>query len=396
MRNGKQDLIINITLLISSIIIGLILIEILLAYFIPQETVKYSWTPEVRYDESLGWFNKPNSSYERIFDEKIIRFSTNAQGFRDTREYNVMKKQGVRRVLVLGDSFIVGQNLDDSETYTKHLARLLGDKYEVLNLGVSGYSTDQELILLKRIGLEYKPDIVIVGFYQNDISGVQWQMVSDKPYMGMKPMYSISNGRLTITNCCPVPEIPSSGDTWETTIFEHFHTYVFFKTRFKTLSREFKGRQKTSFYTSYHDNEFTQLKNYSRYVDVDIIRGLNIILNLFDEMIRVSDQNDFQLVIMNIPSNTQVDEKTRIKYFDGFYDVDLSDFKKDRLNEYLNPYFSNREKIIYLDLLQVFNEKGSAYGANKYYLSGEMHWNHQGARIAAEETFKILDKKGVI
>lgn len=44
-------------------------------------------------------------------------------------------------------------------------------RWEVWNLGVPGYNTRQELQLLQRVGPEWQPDFVIVGFYGNDFAG---------------------------------------------------------------------------------------------------------------------------------------------------------------------------------------------------------------------------------
>ncbi|MBU1849701.1 MAG: hypothetical protein KKH40_03155, partial [Nanoarchaeota archaeon] len=57
--------------------------------------------------------------------------------------------------------------------------------YEVINLGVSGYGTDQELILLQKEGLKYNPDVVILGFY----------LENDKPD-NSKELLIVENGEL--------------------------------------------------------------------------------------------------------------------------------------------------------------------------------------------------------
>jgi lysophospholipase L1-like esterase len=40
---------------------------------------------------------------------------------------------------------------------------------EVINAGVNGYNTAQEIALLRRVGLRMQPDLVILGFTPNDI-----------------------------------------------------------------------------------------------------------------------------------------------------------------------------------------------------------------------------------
>ena len=48
-------------------------------------------------------------------------------------------------------------------------ATCLAVDWQVWNLGVPGYNTSQELTTLRRFGPLYQPDLVVVGFYDNDI-----------------------------------------------------------------------------------------------------------------------------------------------------------------------------------------------------------------------------------
>jgi lysophospholipase L1-like esterase len=70
---------------------------------------------------------------------------------------------------VLGDSFVDGSDVGDEETFTWHLQQRL-ENVEVINLGVYGYSTAQELITLEKVGLRYHPDLVILMTMTNDYS----------------------------------------------------------------------------------------------------------------------------------------------------------------------------------------------------------------------------------
>src|SRR6185503_2752348 len=73
----------------------------------------------------------------------------NSQGNRGP-EAAFAKPSGVRRVVVIGDSQAWGYGVGDDETIPAQLQRLLneagGARYEVLNLGVGGYGTDQAFL----------------------------------------------------------------------------------------------------------------------------------------------------------------------------------------------------------------------------------------------------------
>jgi len=98
----------------------------------------------------------------------------NALGFRDEREYSIEKPPGTFRILVLGDSVTFGHGTLNTTTYPFLLEQRLKAwrpdvTWEVWNLGVPGYNTSQELAYLKRVGARYAPDLVVVGFYGNDL-----------------------------------------------------------------------------------------------------------------------------------------------------------------------------------------------------------------------------------
>ncbi len=93
---------------------------------------------------------------------------TNSHGQRD-RERTVRKPDGVRRILLLGDSVVEGYGLRESETISSRLEELFTDgATEVLNFGVSAYCTRAEIELLEVKGLQFDPDVVVLVFVEND------------------------------------------------------------------------------------------------------------------------------------------------------------------------------------------------------------------------------------
>ena len=108
-------------------------------------------------------------------DNPTWTINLNSEGFR-TPEIAASKAPATVRVACLGDSWTFGMNVDLPRAYPSRLAdRLRGvspeARYEVLNLGVLGYSSFQGLQLLKTRVLALHPDVVAIGFGMND-SGV--------------------------------------------------------------------------------------------------------------------------------------------------------------------------------------------------------------------------------
>lgn len=99
--------------------------------------------------------------------------SINSQGMRDF-EYSTNKSDDTFRIIILGDSFTFGEGVAQDSNYPTLLEKKLNSyiykkKYEVLNFGVSGYNTIQEAELLKNKSLKYNPDLVIVGYFIDDV-----------------------------------------------------------------------------------------------------------------------------------------------------------------------------------------------------------------------------------
>lgn len=96
----------------------------------------------------------------------------NSKGFRDY-EHTEEKPPGVFRILGIGDSYTFGMRVNFEDIYLTRLEHRLNEpyptkRYEVINMGVPGYGTIEELRLLKKKGLLYQPDLVIVGYVLND------------------------------------------------------------------------------------------------------------------------------------------------------------------------------------------------------------------------------------
>jgi GDSL-like Lipase/Acylhydrolase family len=122
-------------------------------------------------DPVLGQRLAPN--YEGWFAGVPVRI--NALGFRDTRDYALEKSSNTFRILVLGDSVTFGHGALSETTYPflleQNLKKWRPDiDWQVWNLGVPGYNTSTELNYLGRVGSQYRPDLVIVGFYENDLA----------------------------------------------------------------------------------------------------------------------------------------------------------------------------------------------------------------------------------
>ena len=116
--------------------------------------------------------NDPNVTYRHKTADVTVTFHINGQGMRAGRDYSYMKTPGVKRIVIMGDSFTMGHEVNVDDTYSRVLEESLrknGVSVEVLNTGVSGYGTAEECLYLERELFKYSPDLVIVGFFGNDL-----------------------------------------------------------------------------------------------------------------------------------------------------------------------------------------------------------------------------------
>jgi len=113
----------------------------------------------------------PDAHFRHTSIDGSWEFVTNNHGFRDTRDFPYTKPAGTLRVLALGDSHTQGYEARQDATFSAVLERYLrahGRRAEVLNAGVSGFGTAEELAFLENEGYRYQPDVVVVAFYAND------------------------------------------------------------------------------------------------------------------------------------------------------------------------------------------------------------------------------------
>lgn len=136
---------------------------------------RISWTEP---DRRIAWRFTPKRAYWFFAEnDHAITGRINGAGWRD-RERAQAKPPGMRRVAVLGDSYVEAFQVEMDSTFAAVAEHALdtrsgGDTYEVMNFGRSGMSPGEELIVLERDILPRQPDTVMLLFTpHNDIADV--------------------------------------------------------------------------------------------------------------------------------------------------------------------------------------------------------------------------------
>lgn len=97
-------------------------------------------------------------------------YTINKDGLNERFNYSVEKPSNVFRIIILGDSFTFGVYVNTKDNWTELLEDGLNNtqsciknkKYEVINLGVSGYDTAYEVERYIKRGVKYNPDLLIM------------------------------------------------------------------------------------------------------------------------------------------------------------------------------------------------------------------------------------------
>jgi len=159
-------------LMVASTLIALAAGEAVVRALYKDQTVMF---PRYHTDYRYGPYTlrgiRPNAEFRHSSVDGTWTFVTNSRGFRDRREFGYDKPAGTLRVLSLGDSHTQGYEVRQEATFSAVLERYLarrGAGAEVLNAGVSGFSTAEALAFLENEGHKYRPDVVVLGFYAND------------------------------------------------------------------------------------------------------------------------------------------------------------------------------------------------------------------------------------
>ncbi len=156
-------------LCVGATLLALLVGEGLGRLLFPGMRLNLGWT----FHRTLGWTQTPGGRWSMEIEGEVVRIEFNRHGFRDV-DHEIAKPSGVRRLVVLGDSFTAAVQVNLEDTYVKLLESRLneagGDRWETIVLAVGDWGTAQEWIALEEYGFAYGPDVVLCQvFPMNDV-----------------------------------------------------------------------------------------------------------------------------------------------------------------------------------------------------------------------------------
>ena len=158
----------------------------------------------IRYDSQLGHTYVPNQHARLRYGNDGYFIETDARGFRNSESQLNEKKT----ILLIGDSFSAGDGVANESRFSDIIQETLDCR--VVNLAVSGYGVDQQILAYEKYGKEIPHDCVIFAPHLDDLKrnlleareGIDKS--TGKASLIPKPFFQIENGELTLKNV-PVP-----------------------------------------------------------------------------------------------------------------------------------------------------------------------------------------------
>lgn len=187
---------VKLAVVASSLVVGLVIFELFLRavgftypiFYQPDASRGYALRPNLE-----GWYRKEGEAFVRI----------NSDGLRD-REHSKEKPPDTLRIAVVGDSYAEAFQVGQEKAFWSVMERRLGDcpslrgrRVEVINFGVSGYGTAQELITLRERVWAYSPDVVLLAVTtNNDVldNSRALKLTDEIPY------FTLRDGQLVLDN----------------------------------------------------------------------------------------------------------------------------------------------------------------------------------------------------
>ena len=166
-KRSKPPLRVRLAVVTASVLFALLVFEVFL------RVVGYGYPFFYQPDAALGYVLRPGAEgWYRREGRTFVR--VNSDGLRD-REHAKEKPPGTLRVAVVGDSYAEAFQVEQERAFWAVLERRLGEcpalagrRVEVINFGVSGYGTAQELLTLREKVWGYSPDVVLLAVTTNN------------------------------------------------------------------------------------------------------------------------------------------------------------------------------------------------------------------------------------
>lgn len=377
-----KDLFKNLLLLFIVCLMIFILLEIGVRVFAPESKRQF------QFNDIVGPMRIPNIEFKHRSETfGLITHHTNSQGFVDL-EHKIDKDEDVYRVVFLGDSFTAAIHVPLNKTFCRVLENKLQEsgidkKFEVINLGVGGYATDNEYLILKEFGLKYNPDLVILMTYARNDIFYNSLALSNEP---SKPYFELENNALKQVQW-PKPIIHNKLTSF---LIKYTRAPRFFYSKFRLLIARM-GELKEQAIGKENPTWREHLNVYSKEYSPDWEKAWQMTRALIKEIKLISQDKGANFLLVYIPDLTEIDSELWNSALEEYPSVKDLEWDLDKPSNTLEK-LSQQEDINYLNLLPFFREYVAETGEELY----EDHFSIQGHELAAELMYEFLINNNLI
>ncbi|MEG4578384.1 SGNH/GDSL hydrolase family protein [Microcoleus sp. MON1_C5] len=349
----------------------------------PSEPVSFE---TYRLDDPAGaWSLNPGASFEWQGEGERSFIQANKDGLRD-REHTKEKPPKTFRIAVVGDSFAEALQVPMEKTFwwkmRKQLNKkctALGDgKVEVINFGVQGYGTAQELMTLRHKVWKYSPDLVILAFYPgNDLINNSKKL----DFYQRRPYFVYKNGEL-VPDMSWVKMSPKEHEYLNFSLVDYLPTWWVNNSRILRLVRQVDLENKKRLLDATEKKRFS--KNFQEPIDPEWKEAWQVtegLISLMNQEVKAK-KADFMVLIVSTGSQVHPDPIARQGHMkqSGIKDLYYPNQRIKSLGDTLN--------ITTLDTVPRLREYAEK---NKTCVHGfpnalpcEGHWNSQGHEQVAQ------------
>ena len=313
----------------------------------------------------FGVWHKPNTTVTVATPRGPVTYRSNEHGMRD-RPRNT-RSTAPERVVVLGDSFVEGSHVEDTERFTDILEKQTG--VEFLNFGTSGdFGSVQEWMLYQHLALRFDHTRVCLfllpanDFKDNDPS--RQSMARYRPYLSGK------KDSFEVTYPMPFDKRPTriagmtGGRKLRNRVYNHWYTLNLMIDR--DLSRLLDPMQRKPV-----------LSSYDTYSEQDLER----LLFSYGRILELAKPR--KVYIFVIPRDQD------------FISLQTGTFK-GRIVADLHSFAEKNPGIEVIDLLPHFIDYAKTQNVmcSRFFLGFDPHWSPLGHHVTADIVLKTLQQDG--
>ncbi|MCC6179158.1 MAG: SGNH/GDSL hydrolase family protein [Chloroflexi bacterium] len=393
--SGRVTWIARLGVLLATVLLFLVALEVSLRLFGPILPGNYTSGAYLERHPVYGFFHVPGYDGWQHSSEYFARVHFNRLGLRDRRE-SYDKPPGTFRILLLGDSFMEGVQVEQQQTTAALLEASLRRErpdlnVEVVNAGVAGWGTGIEYLYFDHEGYRFQPDLVLVGFFiGNDLHDNYYklQLEGDDLDQAVKPYFKLApDGGLERKDPPPAPPRPGG---LVTALRACCRLWNVVETG--AINRLSNPQANVPLFAAGPLAPHTRAM-YEKEPSGEWAEGWEITARLFDRLKARADEMGASLAAFVIPDSPQLsddDWETMVqgrRLRDGRLDLAAPNQQLARIAE--------REGFLLLDLLPTLRaESGGDW--KRFYFQTDQHWNQAGHTLAARELTRFLLERGLL